>query len=294
MRALSPLALFLTLSAAAPAVAQSAAEGRWHAWTGGKTADAFQIGDISLRFRQEVGPGDLLTPVAVIEKNGVSETLRGETAGSFGAGANFGVFRLDAARTPILLFRSWSGGAHCCFAYLAATPTADGWRVAKLGVWDGSAAPDPKDVDGDGRLELVGRDPRFLYRFGSYADSLPPPIIYELRDGHLDDASANPKYRSFFKAKIPEYRVRCQTGSAGACAGYVAVAARAGEARAAFARLDRVTLQAKGPFEVPVHCADSCASEPAKTFNRLGDAIDWFLRDLGYLPKARSSRGARP
>ena len=292
MRALALLAFLLTLPAAS-AVAAPAAEGQWHAWTGGKTADVFQIADIQLRLRQDVGPGDLLTPVAVIEKDGITASLRGATAGPGSAGARFGLFPLDgASRAPVLLFSSYSGGAHCCFAYLAARMVDGRWQVSELGDWDGSAQLEPKDVDGDGRLELLARDQRFLYQFDSYAGSLPPPRIYELAEGKLVDVSAAPRFRAFYAAQLAQYRTACEQGGPGACTGYVAVAARAGDAAPAFAVLERSTRTAQGPFRIPGRCEDKTSTCPDETFDHLRDAVDQFLHELGYLPDARTSSGA--
>jgi len=291
VRALAPLTFFLALLTA-PAVAHSASEGRWRTWTGGKTADAFRIGDIKLRFRQDVDPSGLLTPVATIEKRKVTETLRGETAGSRIASAEFGVFRLGPSRTPTLLFNSYSGGAHCCFAYLAARMVDGRWQVSDLGDWDGGARLEPKDLDGDGRLELVGRDQRFLYQFDSYAGSRPPARIYELEDGKLVDISTAARFRAFYAAQLPEYRAACEKGGPGACTGYVAVAARAGDAAPALALLARSTAAARGPFKVPGRCQDESAPCPEVSFERLGDAVDRFLHDLGYLPDAAKPSGA--
>jgi hypothetical protein len=292
VRALAPSAILLTLLAAAPVQAQASPDGRWLSWDAVKDgAAAYRLGDVKVRLRQETD--GLPYPVAVVEARGVTTTLRGEAGSARGASAQFGLFRLHgASHEPVLLFRSYTGGAHCCFAYLAAWLTSGHWQVSDLEQWDGSALPEPKDVDGDGRLELVARDQRFLYQFDSYAGSLPPARIYELRDGKLADVSAAPRFRAYYAAQLPKYRAACEKGGAGACTGYVAVAARAGDAAPAFAVLEQSTAAAEGPFKVPGRCQDkSPAACPDETFDRLGDAVDRFLHDLGYLPEAAAPAG---
>lgn len=292
MRALAPSAILLAILAAAPVQARTSPEGRWLSWDAVKTGPAaYRLGDVKVRLRQETD--GLPYPVAVVEARGAATTLHGEAGSARGASAQFGLFRLDkGSQKPVLLFRSYTGGAHCCFAYLTARLVGGRWQISDLGQWDGSAQLEPKDVDGDGRLELVAHDQRFLYQFDSYAGSRPPPQIYELVDGRLEDVSAAPRFRAFFAAQLPKYRAACEQGGAGACTGYVATAARAGEAAPAFAVLEQSTAAAQGPFKLPGRCQDEGAPCPDETFDRLGAAVDRFLHDLGYLPEAAANSGA--
>jgi hypothetical protein len=127
-------------------------------------------------------------------------------------------------------------------------------------------------------------------------------VVYELRGGRLVDVSGRPQYRTYFMEKLPQYRTACeQSRSNGVCAGYLAVAARAGMFQAALPVFRR-SLPTEGQEEawsVPQHCASTmgmpgCEHEkPDKTFATFEGAVDWFLRDIGYLPGA-ASRGGEP
>jgi hypothetical protein len=192
-----------------------------------------------------------------------------------------------------VLFGSFTGGAHCCDSYELVTAAAGRLRSRHLGQWNGGLGI--QDVDGDGRMELVAEDQRFLYRFDSYAASAPPPMIYELHDGRLVDVSDRAAYAAYFAGKLGQYRQGCEQSRAnGVCASYLAVAARAGKMGKALTVFERSlpVKQSVRPWTVPAHCGSAiglpgCAHEkPEKTFPTLRAAVDWFLRDLGYLPQA--------
>jgi len=198
---------------------------------------------------------------------------------------------IGAEKGPVVLFRSYTGGAHCCDDYKIIEPRKAGWRVRNLGMWDGSG-PEPKDVDHDGHIELVAGDQRFNYRLASHAESLLPPVILTLRDGALVDISAEPRFRSYFRAQLTDARKACRErfSDIGPCLGYLAIAARAGEAGTAFALLDaRPVEAAEASFQVPLHCGEPLSprgcrnEEPTKEFKSRHDAVAWFLTDLGYL-----------
>jgi hypothetical protein len=244
-----------------------------------------------------VGKDGLATPVLTVAAAGKQPLqIRGAQAGTTTV-ADFGVFQLDRKQPqPVVLFRSFTGGAHCCIDYKLASRENGRWRVRNLGSWDGSAAPQIIDVDGDGRLELVAWDQRFLYQFDSYAGSVAPPVVYELAGGQLIDVSTQARYRPAFASKLAAFRSYCEGQTPnGACAGYVATAARVGEATPAFAVLDLHTGPGRGEapdsWSVPEHCGATasgfgCKKGPAKSFETLHQAVEWFLQDLGYLPKS--------
>jgi hypothetical protein len=239
---------------------------------------------------QAAGP-----PLRIIGAEGLTEPT-----------ASFGVFRLDRKRPePVVLLQSFTGGAHCCTAYQMATLEQGNWTARVLGEWDDSAAPRVTDLDGNGSLELLASDQRFAYRFDSYAGSLSPPVVYELSGGKLVDVSGAHRYRTVFIREMRSIRKYCDQGGNGACAGYVATAARAGRAEAAFELLDKRIDHRKpgeefsGPWTVPEHCGvppdslpESCVEHPTKSFPTLHGALEWFLRDIGYLPITGIKPGA--
>ena len=85
---------------------------------------------------------------------------------------------LDADGEPEVLFDVFSGGAHCCVTtrFFTYRPQSNSYRRARSQYW-GNAGYEVEDLDGDGRLELAGRDDAFAFAFSSYAASAFPPKI---------------------------------------------------------------------------------------------------------------------
>jgi len=236
--------------------------------------------------------GDSTTPVLFISSKGRPPLRVAGAEGLSRPYAGFLVFPTDRPRgQSVILFRGYTGGAHCCDEYRLIEPTPSGWRVHVVGHWDGSG-PEPQDVDGDGRLELVARDQRFDYRLTSHAESVMPPVVFVVRDGKLADVTTEPRFRRLFTADLPKLRKACEDSESplGPCLGYVAVAARAGQAQSALKVLDGKPERTEtGPWEVPERCGGSpagCAQEkPTQKFAARHDAVVHFLTDLGYLPE---------
>jgi hypothetical protein len=53
------------------------------------------------------------------------------------------------------------------------------WETVNVGEFD-SEGPQIEDSNGDGAVELVGKDDSFDYTFASYAESYAPPKILRL------------------------------------------------------------------------------------------------------------------
>lgn len=228
-------------------------------------------------------------------------TVESDALGRFVV-ARFGAFPLDRVTpTPVVLFVTYTGGAHCCDAVKLLELRGGKWTASDLGEWNGGFGIE--DADGDGRPELIAEDQRFLYRFGSYAGSSPPSVIYEIRGGELVDASAQPRYRGYYARELPRYRKGCVEDDldGGPCAGFVATALRAGEpAEAAFAVLDRAAAAhgLKGPWSLPERCGGDPAgcgggANTETSFSSLHAAVDWFLRDTGYLRPSPDDHDAK-
>ncbi|MEA2191895.1 MAG: hypothetical protein QOI73_2016 [Solirubrobacteraceae bacterium] len=101
-----------------------------------------------------------------------------------------GLVDLDADGEPEVLVDLYTGGAHCCSTtliwYLKSQSAQDyGRRVAS---W-GNQGHRVKDLDGDGRPELISADDRFAYTYTAFAFSWFPPLVYDWRDQALVDAT---------------------------------------------------------------------------------------------------------
>ncbi len=305
--ALALLALCCTLLApTAPAAAHPAPLPKWTAWKhDAAKPETRRVG--GLTFEMQIRrTDDTATPVLKILAPGKPPfELPGAESLSAYVDASFLVLppQADGGRRAIL-FRGYTGGAHCCQAYKLIEATPTGWTVRDAGEWDGQG-PEPADVDRYGRLEFVAGDMRFDYRLTDHAESLLPPVILTIRDGAWADISTEPRFRPYYESKLADARAACANRhtSIGACLGYVAIAGRAGHAAEALALLDKGPAAEKSPiwiggqeglpYLVPEHCgskvsggAFSCENEdPRKSFTDRHAAVVWFLTDTGYLLK---------
>ena len=103
-----------------------------------------------------------------------------------------------------VLFTTFTGGAHCCTELTIFSARADGsWARIGGGSFDG--APDfPRDLDGDGRFELVNTDNRFIGTFDCYACSYAPDQIRRLDGETLSDVSAEARFLPHIRERLGE------------------------------------------------------------------------------------------
>ncbi|HWT11240.1 MAG TPA: hypothetical protein VN231_00645, partial [Allosphingosinicella sp.] len=195
---------------------------------------------------------------------------------------------------PTILFQTYSGGAHCCTSTTAIAPR-DG-RLEGVLVYRGDGGPieeAPSDLDGDGRIDFVRPDNAFLYRFASYADSYAPPRIVNVVGGEAVDVSGRPGFRPLFEEAMREAGAVCtEAGNSapnGACAGYVAAAARLGRFDEAWARMlsayDRTSdWGLEGGCRVQV-TDGSCPPGQEQSFASYPEALRHFLIETGYIER---------
>jgi len=204
-------------------------------WTMAPDAPArYRSGGVTLTFRSRAAANleGLREPVltaelprfAPVQATGVATQPRSEHRAAVGNGP----------RGAFVFFQSYSGGAHCCVNMQLIEPGAGAASIVSFGDWDGGYIDQmPEDLDGDGALDLVLTDDRFLYAFTSYAESMAPPRIMSAVGGRAVDVSARPAFRRFFENAMADARRECADpsegrGPNGACAAYVAAAARLG------------------------------------------------------------------
>lgn len=212
-------------------------------------------------------------------KDGPPETIRLEATES-GSG-RLAVVPFDNRETGIF-FTSFSGGAHCCTATYAAVASGRSVQTIDLGSYDGEG-PRLKDLDNDGNFELVSVDQRFLYAFGSYADSLPPTQIFRVRRGEKVDVTREvafqPLLRSEFVRLLNEMEGLSSDPTPGMAAGIVATGSLVGLYDAAKRQVTDVVLASIDDTyrscEPPI-----CAS--LETFTSLDEAISKMLSNWGY------------
>ncbi len=95
---------------------------------------------------------------------------------------------LDADDEPEVLVDLYSGGAHCC--WLTVFLRFDGRTYRKTTTVWGDPSYELRDLDGDGRPELVSADDRFAYQFTYYAASALPVQIWHYDHGARTDVTA--------------------------------------------------------------------------------------------------------
>ena len=194
---------------------------------------------------------------------------------------------------PMILFQTFSGGAHCCTSITAIVPREG--RLEAVDVYRGDGAPmerAPRDVDGDGAIDIVRHDNAFLYAFASYAESYAPPRIVNIVDGEAVDVSERPGFSSLFEEAMAEARQACPDpdgyGANGACAAYVAAAARLGRFDEAWAQMlegyDRTSAWGLDQGCRVAEIDGECPAGEAIRFDNYPDALRNFLAEHGYIP----------
>lgn len=255
----------------------------------------FRAGEVDLTFEGRTDPEspDLVQALLTVEMPGAPPALvEGQmTPGSFDHRAAVG---RAPDRSPFVLFQSFSGGAHCCTEFTLVRPSGSRLEVTSLGEWDGGPLDTlPTDVDGDGELDFVFVDNAFLYTFASYAESSAPPQILNVVDGERVNVSDRPGFRRLFEEAAARDRQTClhPEGAApnGACAAYVASAARIGRFDEAWAEMLRA-YDRNSDWELPTGCRSkdvtmSCPEADIIRFDNYPDALRNFLAEGGYIPR---------
>lgn len=188
--------------------------------------------------------------------------------------------RRDAA--PGVVIESQSGGSGGDMTALALAPMSTGFRVVPLapawGRLQGQIASRPADLSGDGVTDFVLADARFDSVFGCNACTPRPPVVLAISNGALKDESRDPALAGVFRRDMVRQRARCASTTPdrnGACAAYVADAARAGRLATAWADMLR-HYDRQAPERWPVRPGRPVGGFPA--------SLRAFLIRTGYIP----------
>lgn len=207
--------------------------------------------------------------------------------------AHLGSIRLkdiDGDHQPEVIVTTFSGGAHCCTKVIVHRWQLFPWQRnrfirAEIGPLGGGGTF--RDLDGDGQEEFVTTDDRFLYRFSSYAASMPPSMIWRFQGDTLNKfADVTRNYPHYLrqeaiqmKKDFLEARARGEVYEVnGFLAGYVAQKALIGELDEAWAfMLQNYDRQREWGLEI--YRGDRQMGRYAS----FPDALKAFLRESGYL-----------
>jgi len=146
---------------------------------------------------------------------------------------------------PGVIVESQSGGSGGALSVQFLVPSGAGYRVLPLGslsggLLQGEITDEPRDLSGDGYVDLTLRDGAFANVFGCNACTPRPPRMFAVKQGRVVDESRDPAMRPVFAADMARLEPRCLSKESyrnGACAAYVADAARAGRFRSAWATM---------------------------------------------------------
>jgi hypothetical protein len=204
-----------------------------------------------------------------------------------------GIGRLaESDPAPSVLIAGFSGGAHCCATLKAIVPYEGRLRVLEFEAVDGEPEEAfPRDIDHDGVVDFVRQDDRFRYEFAGGAGSWCPPLVFNIRQGQIVDVTTRHGFRYLWEDYAREARIHCADQSNedrnGACAAYVAAAARLG--RYAEAMREVQALARRGDdITLPQGCRvarvdEECPAGNEVAFNNFASALSWFLRAHGYI-----------
>jgi len=257
-------------------------------WDGGETGKAktYAQGGYTLTLSAKKSDGLALPRLTVNGPGMKPVTIDGQPAGDI-ARAGFGTVKLSSGEKPSVIFTSFSGGAHCCTDIVILQPKGQGWTKIELGGWNGEGISSlPRDVDGDGKVDFVLVDNRFLYTFASYADSWAPPQIFNIINAKAVDVSAEKRYAPLFRTDMEKSKTECGKGSNGACAAYAASAARTRAFDLAWkfvlSHYDR-----KSVWDYPTRCTgkmlDGQCKGKVQTPKDFPQSLKWFLVDNQYI-----------
>ena len=295
----------LAIATGASANQQDVAPGKFVRWTQKDGPTAVAVG----------GTRALIEAVPCIDADGecyrarVSVNVAGKAPvtmmGEPGIAYRIAIGRLDKDDTGAsVMLESYTGGAHCCSVYTIAEPIGDAVRIVPV-LWqppgENTAGPQtsfnsgdipfPVDLSGDGHADIVLRDDRFLYAFSSYAGSIAPPIVLSLVDGKTVDRSDDPAFAMVFADAMQVARGFCISAPYehnGACAGYVADAARLGRLDAAWRLMLRhYDRRSTWPLNFcAVALVDGeCPNGHEQSYHDYPAALRAFLVRTGYIAK---------
>jgi hypothetical protein len=193
---------------------------------------------------------------------------------------------------PEIVFSTYSGGAHCCNVVQIALSSPDGksWRKLDAGSFNGDVAG-ARDVDGDGRFEMVTRDNRFYYMFSSYAGSVAPTQIKAVQNGQMVDVTRAVRFRPFLLKAHAEIRkwmgdITRAPEKNGYLAGYVAQSALVGDGARAWNFMiryyDRSSIAGLKDCVAGYDDQGKCKAAEV-TYKDFPQALSGFLRRTGYL-----------
>jgi uncharacterized protein YecT (DUF1311 family) len=245
---------------------------------------SYQYGDLTLTLSSRSMSDGKTVPILTITS---ATTVAVEVLGAARMGdaaAEIGVFQLESpGSVPQIYFSSFTGGAHCCTEGKLVIRSGVTFSTVQLGAWDYGIKFE--DLNADGVFEIIVSDERFLYAFAPYAGSVAPPKILKYQAGEITDVST--AFPSLFRVAMESARQGCLNRENGACAAYVANAARVEQFQSAWDTM----LSHYNPdddWQYPIGCSvetsgGQCPVGSEIRYSNYPDALLAFLTEAGYV-----------
>ncbi|HLT23668.1 MAG TPA: hypothetical protein VK004_00955 [Ignavibacteria bacterium] len=106
-----------------------------------------------------------------------------------------------------ILINTYSGGAHCCFTMYIGEFSDGKFSITDTIGW-GDSYYEAKDLNNDGKMELVGSYVGMAYEFTSFAGSQFPMLIYGYKNGRVQ--VVNEDFKKFVYEDIEEFKKELQ------------------------------------------------------------------------------------
>lgn len=251
-------------------------------WSMEDVGKSFTIAEFEAKLQRQENLDDTASVYLRVSRKGRElGVLKAEGRPGGGSG-QLGAYRLTEDGYSVVL-SSYTGGAHCCMATVIGTASDYGMRTIDAGQTDGDGVS-IRDIDLDGRYELVSVDQRFLYGFGPYAESRPPITIRQLNGVELVNVTRRPEFSSYLRKSLIGDLNRLVNGgddiADGQVAGLLASAANVGMYSSVAGALGESALKKK-PNDMAARCGEpECL--PERVFPTLEEAIDFRFPRWGY------------
>lgn len=102
-----------------------------------------------------------------------------------------------------LIINTYTGGAHCCFIMYIGEIDNNKLVLTDTISW-GDSYYEAKDLDNNGKIELVGSYVGMAYEFTSFAGSQFPILIYGYKNGRMQEVNAD--FKKFVYDDIEEFK----------------------------------------------------------------------------------------
>ncbi|WP_213979504.1 hypothetical protein [Sphingomonas sp. dw_22] len=204
------------------------------------------------------------------------------------------VVRFDATDPrPGVVIENESGGSAGNVRVQLLLPSGSGYREATLpGYLQGELPATLTDISGDGAVDFILRDGGFGDVFGCNACTPRPPVVLTVRGGISVDVSREPAYAAVFREDMARLRPICLSNTRyrnGACAAYVADAARIGGFHSAWAEIlhhwDREENDLWQSCDVPYSewTDHRCPPGKGSNYRTFPESLHAFLVRAGYI-----------